>query len=365
MNNIYTVVIVAIGSSDVIYILKLIDKIKNKNILIITQTKYFDNKIFNILKEKKIINFLFLNEIFFPIDFKIKSFFTQFINIIQNYIILLRVKRNISSIARVYFFNEFNSFLTILSFPILSRFKYRFIRSIKLLKNTNPENEDIKNFLPSIRYYILAKRNLFLLSIVFRNIFISFYELDYSFFKKKKIYTKDYYKIIGFGLNSGIKFLKIKSFNFSKMIKKKIKRKNPLYLFAPIEQSSSFGINITKSYHNIYSYLKNNYHSIDIKIHPSMRDYPGLLNLKKLLNYKLLNYSFPAEYYINQYDVVIVNFVSTSIRAYLENNNKTKTKFISLVDLLIFDDKKVKEKFEQYYDVLYDGFEKKVKKIKF
>ena len=51
---------------------------------------------------------------------------------------------------------------------------------------------------------------------------------------------------------------------------KKLK-KNPLYLFSPLELASKNGLNLNKTYENIFNHISKNYEEIDVKIHPSCK----------------------------------------------------------------------------------------------
>lgn len=350
------IVIVSSGTLDTVFILKILDKFKSKKILLITEREISKN-VFE-LSQIYNLKILKLHAIYFSYEFK----FTEYIQIpkiLINYYKLKKAKLQISNKSRIYFFNEFYSFSTFASYAVLKKFKHLFIRSIRFLEiqNFNKKELHSKNFskLKIFNIYI----NIFLLNFFFRELKLSYYQIDKNYYRDEINY--DFYKVEGYGFNENYKYTRIFPYNLKSNSNKK--SKNPLYLFAPVEQTSTFGINLNQTYFNFFLHIQNNFNEIDIKIHPSLKDSTWIKDLSNKVKINFIEANLPAEYFLDMYDVVYVNFVSNSIRHFIENNNKTNIKFYSLINLIVFDNISVNDKFFQMFDVVYYNFKNKINKI--
>ena len=198
-----------------------------------------------------------------------------------------------------------------------------------------------------------------MLNFFFKELKLCYYQLDKKYFRKE--IKNDFYKVEGFGFNDNYKFTRLFPYNLRSYSVKK--SKNPLYLFAPVEQTSTFGIDLNQTYLNFFSYIKNNFNEIDIKIHPTLKDSIWIKNLSTKINVNFIEANLPAEFFLDKYSMVYVNFVSNSIRHFIENNRRNDIKFYSLINLIEFDNISVKDKFFQMFEVVYYNFENIIIKI--
>jgi hypothetical protein len=354
--NKFNIVIVSSGTLDTLFVLKILDKFKSQNILLITE-RNIPKEILSLVSSSN-LELLKLNKIYFSYEFKIIEY-KQLSKIFLNCLLLWKLKKKINKKTRFYYFNEFYSFCTFLSYSFFKKNKNLFIRSIRFLevKNFNLINIFKKNFTFKKKLKIIL--NYFFLSFLFKEIKFAFYQLDPKYFKKE--YKEDYYKVEGFGFSEKYRYFKIKPFNIKN--NKKIISKKPLYLFAPLEQTSNYGLDLNKTYENIFSYMAKNFEEIDVKIHPTLKDSQWLKKLSQKVKINYLSGNLPAEYYLLNYDSIFVNFVSNSIKHYLENRNNYEKKFYSFINLVEFEHPMVKAKFYQMFDVVYCNFEKKIIKV--
>lgn len=354
--NLYEIVIVSSGTLDTVYILKILDKFKSKKILLISE-RNFNHEIFKLANITN-LTLMKLNPIYFSYEISFKEY-TQIFKLFANFFKIIKIRWSISKTARIYFFNEFYSFCSFLSFKLLKQFKYRFIRSIRFLevKNFNSEELFQKRFSKKkiLKIYLSFK----ILNFLFNDLNLVYYQLDKNYYKKD--YQIDYYKAEGFGFTESINYLKIPPFNYKNSSSKK--SKNPLYLFAPVEQTSIYGINLDLTYKKLFKYISTYHNEIDLKIHPSLKESKWISKLASGININFIEADLPAEYFISEYNIVYVNFVSNSIRHYIENNKNTDIKFISLINLIKFEDQFVFNKFNQMYEVVFNNFEKNIQKV--
>lgn len=353
----YDVVIVSSGTLDTVFILKIIQKYKSKKILLITERKISEN-IYKISKNL-FLDILYIKHIYFSYEFNPKDYLINISKIVHNYIVLLQTRSKFSDQTRVYFFNEFYNFSTFQSYSIYKKYKNTFIRSIRFLKIENFSIKQLFERNYSILKILRILINFFTLKIFFRELNLGFYKLDCNYYKKS--FDVDYYKVEGFCFIDKIKFLKIFPYNLRSYQKNKFT--NPLYLFSPVEGVSNYGINLDKTYENIFNYLSHNFREIDIKIHPAFKNNEWIVKLSKKIKINYLESDYPAEYFIDKYDKLYVNFFSNSLRHFLENNNNTNINFISLIDLIVFNNPDVEKKFLQMFNVVFYNLENKIKKI--
>lgn len=352
----FDIVIVSSGTLDTLFILKILDKLKSQRILVITERE-IPKEVFNLVGISN-LELLKLNNIYFSYEFKFLEY-KQLVKILYNYLLLLRIKKRINNKTRFYYFNEFYNFCTFLCYSFFKNYKKLFIRSIRFLeiKNFNLKSLTEKNFSSVKKFKIIL--NFLILNIFFREIKLSFYQLDQNYLNK--VYKEDHYKVEGFGFSEKYKYFKIKPLNIEN--NKKVILKKPLYLYAPLEQTSNFGLDLNRTYENIFSYIAKNFDEIDIKIHPTLKDSLWLKKLSKKVKINYLSSNLPAEYHLVNYNTILVNFVSNSIKHYLEHEKNENRKFYSFINLVEFNHPKVKAKFYQMFDVLYSNFEKKITKV--
>ena len=371
----YQVLIVSSYFADVPYVIRIIQKLKNKNIILISTDNQIIPHLYLTKVKKKKIKLVKIKNVDFGLELNIKSLFSNFIKVLINYLIFTKLMFQIESSCRVYLFNDFNSFESFLAYSFFNKQKRSFILPLRFL-NVKPitYTQLKKKFLSKTDNFSLKPAKKYLMSLrinlLIRNIFcreevsFAYSQLNREYLQKKKYTFKhDYYKALGFSLKSNYKILKIRPACLD--TNNNLNDNSILFLFIPLSGLGSKGIDLNRSYSNILNYLKK-YSSIHIKIHPNFKeinDYGEFFTkLEKFSRIEYINEPNPAELYISQYKVVIMPCASNSVANYLDASVANKCHIISLIKLLVFSEDKTKN---YRYQILRVLFNLNIKKISF
>lgn len=366
----FDIVIVSSHYADIPYVLKLINKIKNKKFLILTSLNFKKNIVYKKLSKNENITFIRLSDINFNLAFSFKSYLFSFLKNLKNVFILLNIRLRTRISSRFYFFNEFNKFENFMTFSFFKTQKKIFINPLRYLKAQKVTfqklkedfyNQDDETSRDATNNYLnrLKLALLFQSLFCFNQISFAYFVIDTSFFRKKNFYySKDYYKSLGFMLNRNYKVLKIKPHNIKCF--KRNKKKSILFLFTPVSAFGSVNINMEKSYMNMLLYFKKINASVDIKLHPNYKEHDDqfLKKLSKQNAIKILPINNPSEIYIHSYRKIIVTNASNSISNYLYLNRNCNKKIISLLKLIDFKEKETLNKAYQINNILFYSSEK-------
>lgn len=364
----YQVLIVSSFFADIPYVFKIFQKIKKKNILLVsTDSQKTPELYLNLFKQRK-IDLIKIKNVDFGLELNLKSLLSNILKILNNYLVFTKLLFKLEKDCRIYILNDFNSYENFLVYSFFKHFNIKFILPLrflkikpilfKQLKDDFINMSDTLSLKPVKKYMMSLRINLFLRNIFCRKeITFAYSHLNKEYMKKRNYsFEHDYYKVLGFSLKSNYKALKIRPACLDSK-KNNLHRKSILFLFIPLSSLGSGGINLNKSYSNILNYLKK-FSNIHIKIHPNftkINDYGEFfIKLEKLSKIKYINESNPAEVYISQYKKVIMPCASNSVANYLDSRIDNKCQIISLIKLLVFNKKKTKNYRYQILNVLFN-----------
>lgn len=339
------IIFVANSVLDLFFLSRILKKNSKKKF------KYFlvaENKLSNNIFLKRLIDqydifYIFIEEFELFTNQKIKSIVNIFKKIRIDRKKIIKFLPNIKS--RIYFFNAFHNSLTFTTLPI--RGKKIFIKTNNCLKIKN-----CKNFFDQVNQFDIAvnKKNILrslVNIIIYKLLFLKDLKLsNYVIDKKIFPFKNDHLKVTGISIKDNFKQLKISPhFDFNKIDNPK---QEILFLFTKLEDENSFGINFDNSYKNISKYLNSFKMPITIKIHPNFNknidnSFFETLNSK----IKIINDYNNAELYMPNYKYIVSCIASNAFKHFLNTNYSNKHEFISLIDLIEFEDPAVKNKFEQ------------------